>query len=77
MPKRSRQFEHQQEAALKRLQARIPSECPLVVRRLAPDTTIGAFIVHHIDRTDEGLIGRFQVVAAWIDGYLAAWNWWK
>jgi hypothetical protein len=70
----SRQFEHQQEATLRRLQAMIPHECPLWVRRIAPGTTLGGgFAVYVLDH-DEGCSGRFQVVAAWIDGYLAAWK---
>jgi len=69
----SRQFEHLQEASLARLRAMIPHDCPLVVTRLAPGTTLGGFIVKVIDR-DEGHSGRFQVVAAWVAGYVAAWS---
>jgi hypothetical protein len=69
----SRQFEHQQEASLRRLQAMVPHECPLVVRRLAPGTTTGGFAVTVLNSTN-GYSGRFQVVAAWIDGYLTAWK---
>lgn len=69
----SRQFEHQQDASLKRLQALIPHDCPLVARRLAPGTTIRGFAVNVLDST-LGCSGRFQVVAAWIEGYVTAWR---
>lgn len=71
----SRQFEHLQEETLKRLQAMVPHDCPLVVRRLARSSpaTGGGFVVNILD-TGRGLSGRFQVVAAWIDGYVAAWE---
>jgi hypothetical protein len=44
-----------------------------VVRRLAPGTTTGGFAVTVLNSTN-GYSGRFQVVAAWIDGYLTAWK---
>lgn len=67
----SRQSDHLQEATLRRLQAMIPHECPLVVRRLAPPK--GGFVVTVLDRLD-GHNGRYQVVAAWIEGYVTAWE---
>jgi hypothetical protein len=69
----SRQFEHLQETTLKRLQAMIPHDCPLAVSRLVSGTTISGFVVKVLGSTD-GHNGRFQVVAAWIDGYLTAWR---
>jgi hypothetical protein len=76
----SRQFEHLQEASLKRLQAMVPHDCSLVVRRRAPGTSIGGsslggFVVE--DAHGDGYSGRFQVVAAWIEGYVRAWSWQK
>ena len=70
----SRQFEHLQEATLKRLQAVIPHDCPLVVHRFVPVTGgRGAFDVQVLNG-HEGYHGRAEVVAAWIDGYLTAWK---
>lgn len=70
----SKQFEHLQEATLRRLQALIPHDCPLVVRRLAPGTATGGFVVSIHDDSTAGHSGRFQVVAAWIEGYVTAWR---
>lgn len=66
----SKQFEHLQAQSLRRLQARIPSGCPLLVSRLPA----GGFEARTWDATPDAQAGRFQVVAAWIDGYVAAWG---
>ena len=65
----SRQFASLQAASLARLQARIPSDCPLLV---ALDPTAG-FRVRTLDEAS-GHAGRYQVVAAWVDGFVAAWT---
>jgi hypothetical protein len=64
----SRQFEHLQESSLQRLRDRIPSACPLYVARRRE-----GFRAFTTDERTE-LIGRFQVVAAFIDGFVAAWR---
>jgi hypothetical protein len=65
----SRQFEYLQKQTLQRLRVRIPANCPIAVTRLDR----GGFDVMTTDgRT--GLSGRFQVVAAWIDGFVASWK---
>jgi hypothetical protein len=69
----SRQFEHYQEASLKQLQAMVPHDCPLLVRRLARGRSLGGFVVTVLD-TRVGCSGRFQVVAAWVEGYVTAWK---
>ena len=68
----SRQFEHLQRTSLARLQALIPHDCPLVVTR----PPAGGFLACTLDGHD-GLRGRYQVVAAWITGYVAAWAVWS
>lgn len=68
----SRQFEHLQEASLRRLRSMVPHECPLVVRRRNPPSR-GGFEVYVLD-VDEGFFGRYEVIAAWIQGYLMAWE---
>ena len=64
----SKQFEHLQESSLKRLAALFPSSCPLMVQRMPR-----GFRAMTIDERDEKA-GRFEVVAAWITGYVAAWR---
>ena len=64
----SKQFDHLQEASLRQLQALVPSDCPLLVRRM--DT---GFLACTIDGRDQ-LAGRFQVVHAFISGYVASWT---
>jgi hypothetical protein len=64
----SRQSEWYNQQTLQRLDARIPSGCPLLVER-AP---VG-FRVWVLDDKPEQ-VGRFQIVAAWIDGFVAAWE---
>jgi hypothetical protein len=64
----SRQFESLQQKTLDRLRERIPHDCPLLVER-AP---VG-FRVWALDDKPEQ-VGRFQIVAAWIDGFIAAWE---
>jgi hypothetical protein len=65
----SKQFEHLQESTLRRLQGRIPSRCLLFVSR----PPAGGFRAATLDERDS-CTGRAQVVAAWIDGYVAAWS---
>lgn len=65
----SKQFDHLQEMTLQRLRERIPHACPLLVRRL-PE---GGFSATTLDGRSEQE-GRFQVVAAWIDGFVTAWT---
>jgi hypothetical protein len=65
----SRQFAHLREASLKTLRARIPSACPLTVTARPQ----GGFLVATLDGYD-ALAGRYQVVAAYLDGYIAAWK---
>jgi len=64
----SKQFAHLQASSAHRLRARIPSGCPLLVAQADPS----GFRVWTLDERDS-CTGRFQVVAAWIDGYVAAW----
>lgn len=64
----SRQFEHLQESSAERLRAFIPVGCPLLVGRAAG----GGFRAWTLDERDE-ITGRYQVVAAWVTGYVAAW----
>ena len=63
----AKQFE--QELSLTRLRALVPSGCPLLVDR----QTAGGFRAHTWDEGDEQT-GRFQVVAAFVAGYVAAWR---
>jgi hypothetical protein len=64
---RSRQFEHLQLKSLQALQGPIPPACPLRIVRGAT-----GFIVYE---GDEWLYaGRYQVVAAFVAGYLHAWG---
>lgn len=65
----SKQFEHLQESSALRLRARIPSGCPLLAARATPS----GFRAWTLDARDQ-VTGRYQVVAAWIDGYVAAWR---
>lgn len=63
--------DYHQEATLRRLQTMVPAECPLIVQRRARE--LGGFEVLALDGSD-GCGGRFEVVAAWIRGYLTAWR---
>jgi len=65
----TRQFEHLQQKSLKRLQALIPHDCPLYVIRKVPS----GFFVRTLGEAD-GCAGRFEVVAAWITGYVVGWK---
>lgn len=62
----SRQFAHLQEKSLQDLRALIPSDCPLLVLREP-----SGFRAITIDGHDH-LTGRYQVVHAYISGYVAA-----
>lgn len=64
----SKQSEYLHEQSLQRLRALIPSGCPLLVHR-----DPSGFRAFTIDTRDE-LTGRFQVVHAFISGYVAAWQ---
>lgn len=67
----SRQSRHLRESDLRSLRSLIPEGCPLSVTREEGD-----YRVH----TSEGDIvalatrGRFQIAAAYIQGYVAAWR---
>lgn len=65
----STQFDHLQELSLARLRSRIPSGCPLLVERWLPS----GFRAHTFDHGDD-MHGRFEVVHAFIDGYVCAWR---
>jgi hypothetical protein len=65
----SKQFAHLQESSRQRLRAMIPIGCPLIIASQLE----GGFLVTTFDERDS-CSGRFQVVAAWIDGYVAAWR---
>jgi hypothetical protein len=67
--KKAGQAERFQQQTLDRLSARIPFDCPLLVERVVS----GGFRAWALD-TDHEQVGRFQVVAAWIDGFIAAWD---
>lgn len=69
-----RQFEHQQEQTLARLQARIPAGCPLVVERRPSEQAWREFSGFRASGPGCEMEGRAQVVAAFIDGYVAAWE---
>lgn len=61
-----------QQQTLKRLQALVPADCPLLVHR---DLAAQAFVVTTRDDTARPLcVGRFQVVAAFLDGYVRGWQ---
>jgi hypothetical protein len=64
----SRQSEWLQRKTLERLRERIPHDCPLLVEPIP----IG-FRVRVLDG-DREQRGRFQIVATWIDGFIAAWE---
>jgi len=64
----SRQFEHLQEQSLARLRALVVPGCPLHVMR----EPRSGFRVMTTDGL-AGIYGRFQIVAAWIAGYVTAW----
>lgn len=65
----SKQFEHLQESSLAHLKAMVPLGCPLLVTRAEP----AGFTVSTFDERD-ALTGRYQLVATWIAGYVAAWR---
>lgn len=65
----SRQFDHLQQSSLLKLQAMVPAGCPLVVAR----GPLSGFRVFTLDEHDT-LVGRYQVVAAFIAGYVACWT---
>lgn len=68
---RSRQFAQLQQDSLHRLRARIPSACPLLVEA-RPGGEPG-FRVRTLDSASWHA-GRYQVVAAWVDGFVEAWR---
>lgn len=69
----SRQFAHLRRQSVERLKAMIPSGCPLYVMADEPDRPARDFRVMTIDGLD-CCAGRFQIVATYITGYVAAWR---
>jgi hypothetical protein len=71
---RSRQFTHLQQRTLERLQAHVPAGCPLTVQRL--DAAAAGWATGGFKVTGPGCecISRAQVVLAFIDGFVAAWQ---
>jgi hypothetical protein len=65
----TRQFESLQRASLARLARLIPPECPLRVLRAEPS----GFRAETLDRM-HAKVGRFEVVAAWIQGFVIGWT---
>lgn len=59
---------------LQRLEARIPDACPLLVTDTPPDFVVLWIGSYDAQRCDEVCRGRFQVVAAFIDGFVLAWR---
>ena len=70
----TKQFEHMQQATLERLQARIPAGCPITVERVDADTARRMFAGFKVRGPQCELVSRAQVVTAFIDGYVAAWQ---
>jgi hypothetical protein len=67
----SRQYEWSRRSDVDRLTKLIPDLCPLAVRQ---HPTARGFIVGELLDGEVYLAGRFQVVAAFIDGYVRAWQ---
>lgn len=65
----SRQFAHLHASSERSLRNRIPTDCPLMVGT-RPE---GGFFAATLDGRHE-MQGRYQVVAAYIDGFIAAWR---
>lgn len=74
--KNSRQSEHLQEKTLSRLAALIPHDCPLAVRRHPSGSGFQVVSALGSPGVDARvfLAGRYQVVAAFIDGYVRRWQ---
>jgi hypothetical protein len=68
----SKQFAHLQEASRQRLQALIPHDCPLRVERVELFGRGGFKAITLDDRDCQ--VGRFEVVAAYITGFVTAWQ---
>lgn len=69
----SRQFGYLQRKSLDTLRAMVPHDCPLIVAINEDARYHAAFTVSNL--TQQVLkIGRFQVVAAFIEGYVRAWE---
>jgi hypothetical protein len=68
----SKQFEHLHESSRARLAAMIPSGCPLRVERVEQFGR-GGFKAITLDERD-CQTGRFEVVAAYITGYVSCWR---
>jgi hypothetical protein len=69
-----RQFESQQALTLERLKARIPNGCPLLVERRPAAEAWREFSGFRAHAPGCEQSGRAQVVAAFIDGYVACWE---
>lgn len=69
----SQQFAHLRRQSVERLKAMIPSDCPLYVMADEPDRPARDFRVMTLDGVD-ACTGRFQIVATYISGYVAAWQ---
>jgi hypothetical protein len=68
-----RQLRWYRESDLKRLRARIGPYVPLTVHCREREGGGTMFVVTVEDST-RAFEGRFQVAAAWIDGFVAAWS---
>jgi hypothetical protein len=71
MMAKSRQFAHLQQKSLDTLRGLVPPGCPLVVGRADPS----GFVITWRDDDSQAPVftGRYQVVAAWIDGFIRGW----
>jgi hypothetical protein len=69
----SRQFQHLRVKSQQTLKAMIPSGCPLYVMSDEPDRPARDFRVMTLDGGDV-CSGRYQIVATFIAGYVAAWK---
>jgi hypothetical protein len=69
----SRQYEWMRRTDKDRLNGLIPHDCPIIVQ-LNPDGR--GFVVVPLGDYERGayLVGRFQVVAAFVDGFVRAWQ---
>ena len=72
----ARQERWYREKDVRQLRERIPHDTPLIVGCRARE---GGGTIYTAQDIDHGTTfeGRFQVVAGWIDGFVAAWSWTK
>lgn len=75
-PTRREAWEHQRDATLRQLRARIPADCPLIVDVGTRAGFRYGFRVVRFDLVDRAVAihGRHEVIAAWIEGFLSAWR---